>query len=238
MDININDPKFFALNCRLIPTGQNMTYENYLIEVINGSLNCFAQRKTLFEQFHLQKNQSNGEDDAFSSLYSIDFKLLVNQSYMTAMAKGRPSVDASHINQGFIFVHETEKKILVPNSNILFDLMRFKTLCELEAAEDESIVNIMNFLKKNKNLFIYYPHEFSSEADLPVKVGERILNETLRVVMEFREKVQPGKDTFLCFKANAFFLIYEWTKTGFLYRDHVHESLCANYLGAKTYSVY
>ena len=56
--------------------------------------------------------------------------------------------------------------------------------------------------------------------------------------MNYRENEQPDRDTYVCIKANKFFLIYEWVENRFVFRDKVHEMLCSNYMDANLYSVY
>jgi len=236
MDIEVLTPKFFALNCKFIAS--SMTYEHYLIEVVNGSLCFFNQFRSPFEQFRLQKNQSNGEDDVFSSRYSMDFKLLVDQDVMNAMAKNKPDVDYSHKKEGFISVHEKNDKTPVPNKNILLELMALQESDLKSDTLNSSVVNILKYLRKNKNLFIYYPYEFLSKENHPGQAFVGVLNIALNSIMEYRVKEQPDNDTFLCIKANQWFLIYEWTSNGFVFRDSVHEMLCGNYRDARLYSLY
>lgn len=158
---------------------------------------------------------------------------------MDAMAKNRPEVDYSQQKDGYIFVREKREKIPVPNNNILLEIMRLSD-SDLRSGQglSKSINCIRDFLRKDKNLFIYYPYEFSSETDLPYKVYERILNETLAVIMRYRDQEHLGKDTFLCIKANQWFLIFEWTPEGFVIRDRVHEVQCGNYRDIRLYSLY
>lgn len=237
MDINLITPKFFTLNCKFI--APSLTYEHYLLDVVNGSVFFFSQKKTFMEQFHLVEKQSNGEDDVASSLYSMDFKLLVDQDVMNAMAKNKPEVDYSQQKEGYIFVREKRDKIPVPNNNILLEIMRLSD-SDVESGQglSKSVSCIRDFLRKDKNLFIYYPYEFSSETDLPYNAYERILNETLAVIMRYRDQEHLGKDTFLCIKANQWFLIFEWTPDGFVIRDRVHEVQCGNYRDIRLYSLY
>ena len=236
MVVHLTDPKYFALNCKFIaPT---MTYEDYLIEVLNGSLSFFTKKRTPFEQFHLVKKQDHGEPDARSSLYSVDFKLLVDQELMNTLYKNKPEVDYSHLQNGLILVHEKKDKIPAPKNNILFNLMALKEN-DIDSEEiSKTVKNLLANLKKAKNLFIYYPYEFSSQTDLPGNAFKSIFDKLMRVIMDYRTREQPTFDTFFCVKANAFFLIYEWTSNGFAFRDQVHETLCGNYRDVKLYSLY
>ncbi len=236
MIVSLTDPKYFALNCKYL--APSMKYEHYLIEVLNGSLCFFTQKRTRFEQFRLVKKQDHSEPDAVSSLYSIDFKLLVDQYVMNAMAKNRPSIDHSHEKEGFIIVNEKKDKVPVPQNNPLFDLMDLKESDINGGTYSKTVASLLANLKKEKNLFIFYPYQFSSQTDIPGQAFEGVLNKALETVMEYRVKEQPEFDTFICIKANQWFLIYEWTFDGFVFRDKVHECQCGNYMDTKNYSLY
>lgn len=234
--VDLIQPKFFALNCKHL--SPSTTYERYLIEVLNGSLLFFTQKRTRFEQFQLVKEQSSGESDASSSLYSIDFKLLVDQDVMNALSKNKPIIDTTYQKEGIIIVNEKRDKSPVPANNILFDLMELNEEDVKLGNVSASISNLLTNLKKEKNIFLYYPYEFVSEEDYPGDSFEWVLNKALKVTMDFRTKVQPQKDTFVCIKANKWFLIYEWTSKGFMFRDRVNEVQCGHYLDVKTYALY
>ena len=233
--MEILTPKFFVLNCKYIVP--SMTYERYLIEVVNGSLDFFAHKRRITEQFRLHESQSKGEDDAFSSLYSMDFKLLVNQEFMNSMAKNKPEVDYSHMKDGFVFVSKKNRTPIIDN-NIIFDLMTLKKEDIDKNQLDDTVSNVLKNLRKSKNLFLYYPYEFQSSSDYSYTCFESFLNDALKTIMEYRTEKQPSKDTFICIKNNKWFLIYEWTSNGFVFRDNVHEILCANYRDVKLYSVH
>ena len=237
MNIDILTPKYFALNCKYIVPG--MTYEHYLIDVINSS-SFFYQKKRMWERFELQKDQAHGESDACSSLYSIDFKLLVDEDVMKAMAKNKPEVDYSHMAQGFIFTKTKleAEQVPVPNKNILIELMVLSKDSLESGQANPTVRSLLKNLKKRKNLFLYYPYEFSSEQKIPLARFDSILNITMSKVMEYRVKEQPHMDTFVCIKVNEYFGIFEWKNGEFILRDAVHELLCGNYRDAKLYSVY
>lgn len=233
--IKILTPKYFSLNCKFIVPG--MTYEDYLIEVLNSS-QYFKNKIPFFEQYKLSKEESNGENDVISSQYCIDFKLLVDEETMNIMNKNKPEVDYSKMNQGFVFVKTKENPTPLPSSNILLDLADVKTENIQSGMVSSTIKNLLKNLKKDKNLFFYYPYEFSSKVDISPNLFESILNISLSTLMNYRENEQPNRDTYVCIKANKFFLIYEWVESCFVFRDEVHEMLCSNYMDANLYSVY
>ena len=235
MSIKLLTPKYFTLNCRFIVP--EISYEHYLVEVVNGS-RFFRSKCHHMEQYQLEEEQSHGENDVVSSIYCMDFKLLVDQTVMSSMSKNRPEVDYSKMHQGLIFV-KTKDHVKKPKlSNILLQIMDVQKEDIHACTVNNTIMNLLKNLKKEKNLFIYYPYEFSSDTDMDPAIFAKLLTDTLRAVMEYREKVCPNRDTYMCIKANKWFLIYEWEKEQFIFRDKVHEILCSNYIDVRLYSVY
>jgi len=236
INIEIINPKFFELNCRfIIPS---LKYEEYLIEVLNASTAYFSQKHPPYEKFESPKSEDNGECDANSSEYSIDFKLLIDESVMNAMAKNIPSVDYSTIQKGYIRVKKSTENCTVPNNNILFDLMDLQENDIQFGNYSSTVKHLLKNLQKNKNLFLFYPYQISTSKELDSQQYIKLLNSALAVIMEYRTKEQPNLETFVCIKVNRFFLIYEWTPKGFVFRDQVYEGLCSKYKEVKLYSLY
>ncbi len=214
-----------------------MSYEHYLAEVVNGSM-FFRSKCQPKEEYQLVEEQSHGENDIVSSIYCMDFKLLVDQTVMSSMSKNRPEVDYSKMDQGFIFV-KTKDQVKKPKlSNILLQIMDVQKEDIQSGTVNNKIMHLLEKLKTEKNLFIYYPYEFSSDTDMAPAIFAKLLTDILRAVMEHRDKSCPNRDTYMCIKANKWFLIYEWEKDQFIFRDKVHEILCGNYLDVRLYSVY
>ncbi len=234
--ITVLTPMLFALNCKYIEP--SLSYEQYLLEVVNGSREFFAKYRKPTEFFWLQKEQSHGEDDIASSIYSMDFKLIVNQYMMNAKSKNKPEVDYSHQKYGFITVQEKPEQVQGSFNNILIDLWNLKKETLESEKQRDYISRLMKNLRKNKNLFLYYPYEFTSENDIAGETFEGVLTAFFRTIIEYRVSKQPERDTFLCIKSNQWFFIYEWSSGGFKYRDRVHEAVCPTYRDIKLYAVY
>lgn len=66
----MDNPKFLMLNGKNAFPG--ITYEHFLIDVINGSL-YFAQKRLFMEHYRLMDEQSHGEDDVFFFYISARF---------------------------------------------------------------------------------------------------------------------------------------------------------------------
>lgn len=232
------NPKYFMLNCKFIAlAAPNMTYEDYLIEVINYS-RFFRSKCNHLEQYVLVEDESHGEDDVKCSQYSLDFKLLVNQDIMRVMNKNKPEIDYTKKRDGFIFIKTKEDPLPMPQNTLLLDLMNLKFTDIKQGRATKTIENILKNLGKNKNLLFYYPYEFSSENNINPIVFENLLTKSFSIIMSYRLDKQNKCDTFICIKSNFDFLIYEWENNKFNFRDKVNDLLCSNYRNTKLYSLY
>jgi len=142
------------------------------------------------------------------------------------------------MSHGFIFVKTKKQVEFSQPPNILIQIMDVKQEDIQSGTVNNTIMNLLKILKKDKNLFIYYPYEFSSDTDVDPVIFTKLLTASLRTVMEYRDMERHSRDTYLCIKANTWFLIYEWEKGQFIFRDKVDEIMCGNYKDAKLYSVY
>ncbi len=236
MSFKITEPKYLMLN------GKNafpkVTYENFLIDVINVS-HFFSSKRSFMEHYQLVDQQANGEDDVYSSTYQFDFKLLVDEDVMRERNKNMPEVDYSQMSRGFIFTKTKEKVSDIPPNNILRDIEECK-IEDLRNAhyKNNSIKSIIKNLKKPKHIFMYYPYEYEGVTVAMMQDFENMATHIFENVLIYRDELGLQKDTFICFKINEYFVILEWVDKHLLHRDSVNELLCANYRNAKLYSVY
>lgn len=238
MYVNMITPKYFMMNCKFIGfASQPITYENYLIEVINHS-SFFRSKCPFHEQYKLIEDESHGEDDIKCSKYSLDFKLLVDEDIMRVMNKNMPEIDYSKIKDGFVFINTKKDPLPVPDNTLLIDLITLKKEDVENDKVSKTIKNICKNIKKEKNLFFYYPYEFSADKNINPWQFEKMLTSAFSVIMSYRSNEQNNHDTFICIKSNSDFLIYEWTNNKFNFIDKVSEFLCSNYRDVKLYSLY
>ncbi len=236
MIFGVDNPKFLMLNGKNAFPG--ITYEHFLIDVINGSL-YFAQKRSFMEHYRLMDEQSHGEDDVFSSTYQLDFKLLVSKEVMRELNKNMPEVDYSKMSQGFIFTKTKEKVSDIPQDYILRDIKDSKIEdLRKESYKNSTIFSLIKNFKKPKNLFMYYPYEYKGVSEFMMRGLDNQTTDIFRNVLTYRDELDLNKDTFVCFKINDFFAILEWVDKHFILRERVSEFLCGNYRDAKAYSVY
>ena len=122
--MQIIEPKYFMLNCKYI--GRGLSYEDYLLDILNWS-GYFRRKSNDRSEYVAPKSQDNGEADAYSSDYQIDFKLLIDEEMMRGMSKNKPTVDKKYINQGIIVVNDNPSPTPIPRKNVLIDIMRIST---------------------------------------------------------------------------------------------------------------
>ena len=216
----------------------DVTYEDFLIEVINGS-QFFRSKCSFMEHYVLTTEQSNGEDDAYTIDYQLDFKLLVGENVMRVRNRNMPEVDYSHTSQGFVFTKTKEQVESISDETILWDLKK----CSIENLRNAQYANntiksVVKNIEKPKNLFMYYPYEFLNVSKVEYNLCiPKVLN-AFNNLLTYRDELNLGKDTFVCIKVNSEFEIYEWENGKLEHRDRVSEYLSSNYLGLKAYSVY
>ncbi len=234
--MNIIPPKYLMLN------GKNafpkVTYENFLIDIINFS-QYFSAKHSFMEYFILTTEQAHGEDDAYTSDYQLDFKLLVGSNVMRMKNRNTPEIDYSHMSQGFIFSKIREVEEEIPDETILLDIAKVKIEdLKKEVYANSTIKSVVKNIKKPKNLFMYYPYEYVLKNNAEyVLVVPGILN-AFKNLLIYRDELKLDKDTFLCLKINDYFEIYEWRTPKFVMVDKVSEYLSGNYRDLKAYSVY
>lgn len=199
-------PKYLMLNGK--NAFPNVTYEDFLIEVINGS-KFFRSKCSFMEHYVLTTEQSNGEVD-----YSQTSKGFV----FTKTKEQVESIPDETI------LSDLEKCSVEDLRNAQY--------------ANNTIKSVVKNIEKPKNLFMYYPYEFLNVSILEYNLCiPKVLN-AFNNLLTYRDELNLGKDTFVCIKVNSEFEIYEWENGKLEHRDRVSEYLSSNYLGLKAYSVY
>ncbi|MCR5083367.1 MAG: hypothetical protein K6B15_07840 [Parasporobacterium sp.] len=184
---------------------ENCNYEIYLREFLNES--CYFKRLSKEKLFRKPENESNGQCDAETSSYSIDFKLLISSSKMEANSVLSPSIEK--YADGVYGFGASKRKGQMKTIRLLQSL-RYKTVKELELIYNNDEVKylgkseIKTFLKKlcfKKNIIFFIPYNFLyiSKRDYKEAMNgiQLALYHDLKASMEFREKYSGNYDTFL-----------------------------------------
>lgn len=229
MNIKLEEPKYYLLNCRKIDP--SLSYELFLLEVLNNSK--YFMSKSNGEKFISPESESHGENDAITNSYQIDFKLLVSKNMMQLLAQNKPNIDYSLLNKGIIMVKEKDEINNEKSENILLRLLKFN----LEDNNDD-IKDILENLKKEKNLFIFYPYQFKTNTIMTIDQSKRLLEATLNNILKYRTNCQPDKDTFICINLNKQFILFEWVNNQLCLTDVIEEFWCPTYRNLKLISLY
>ena len=228
MKVELNDFKYYLINCKKIFA--DFSYEVILLDIINHSK--YFMKKSNFELYKEPKSEAHSEDDANTKKYKLDFKLLVSQKMLHNKSKNAPVVDYSHFDNGYITVqtHNIEPYL---DDNILFKLLNFNV-----NSDEEDLESILKNLNKKKNLFWFFPFEFSPKNTLTKEKLTNLLNYFLRSFLEYRLNCRPNYDTYVCVKYGKIFVIYKQDGTNLIEIDEVDELLCSTYREIDRLSLY
>ena len=160
------------LNCGIfsdsILVNSKITEEDFLLELVNKSK--FKKIKG-GKKFRLIETQSNKENDITNNVYSCDFKLVVSTDYVKAESDFRNIVNV--LDDGVILTSGSRKRGQRKVVNLakairttsLDDMIRISQADkgDLQDYVDRAMKNYIENLKKDKNLFLFIPAEFSHE---------------------------------------------------------------------------
>ena len=195
----------------------NCNYEIYLLELLNES-KWFRVRYP--EGFIKPVSESNGECDAINQNYQIDFKLFAAKTALQARSLLSPQIYKD--KDGVIFYCESKKPGGTIKATRLFAALRGMSVTDLYTIRkngnkvfgvENDIFTMLTMLETKKNLFLFFPYEFTFDKyhnkGEALKSISEALTEDFRVSFEYRERqVNRQYNTFVaCIYDNAF-LIY------------------------------
>lgn len=183
------------------------TYEEWARELINHS-NAFKEL-TRGAEFHAPASEANGECDAVSDAYQLDFKLIFGKSMMRAV-----SLTSSRRISGRGLTLELPGKSYEKEQRGLrlhailrgYSLAMLDELLKTESnkqlsEEDFEARGLLRSINHSKNLLLIFPCRFEGIDRLPEL--EETVNAALyydfRNVLDVRRIHHPGKDTFLSY---------------------------------------
>ena len=205
--------------------GYKVNYEKYLIELLNASLNFMKLTKS--EKFKEITKQSNGECDAETGDYQIDFKLLVPTEFMQYKTMTLPNVDYKNIEHGFICVNDNknsineELKIKANNAfvNYIGNLCLKNKEELLNIKDEESILkSSINNRLVDKNILAFIPCNFDDKIN-----GFSFVKKIFSALLSIRDNL--NKDTFITFLQGDYFYIIQYNNGKYNLFDKVHKIL-------------
>ena len=179
------------------------TYKEWTRELINHS-NAFKEL-TRGAGFHAPASEANGECDAVSDAYQLDFKLIFGKSMMRAVSltSSRRVSDRGTTLELLGKSYVKEQRGLRPHAILRdYSLAKLDELLKNESnkqlsEEDREARGLLRAINHSKNLLLIYPCRFEGIGRLPEL--EETVNAALyydfRNVLDVRRIHHPGKDT-------------------------------------------
>ena len=183
------------------------TYEEWMRELINHS-NAFKEL-TRGAEFHAPASEANGECDAVSDAYQLDFKLIFGKTMIRAV-----SLTSSRrvSDRGITFELPGKSCAKEQRGLRLHVILRDYSLAKLDellktesnkqlSEEDREVRGFLRSINHSKNLLLVYPCRFEGIDRLP-ELEETInaaLYHDFRNALDIRRIHHPDKDTFLSY---------------------------------------
>lgn len=186
------------------------TYEEWTRELINHS-NAFKEL-TRGAEFHAPVSEANGECDAVSDAYQLDFKLIFGKSMMRAVSLAssrRVSERGITFRQPGISYAKEQRGLRLHAILRDYSLAKLDELLKTESdkqlsEEDREARGLLRSINRSKNLLLVYPCRFEGIDSLPGL--EETINAALyhdfRNALDVRRMHHPDKDTFLSYFCN------------------------------------
>ncbi|HAV90092.1 MAG TPA: hypothetical protein DCW44_02305 [Eubacterium sp.] len=209
-------------------------YEKYLLEFINQS--SFFRNLSEGEKYKKPLSEENGQSDANSDKYKIDFKLFEASSYIEG--KSIYSSQKTLLMKGAVISHLSKEKGQTLGVNLYNEVRKIKSTKELSKYEEKfkkikkmyrnedniddqvkcELSIIVENLNKNKNLLFFFPREFNYKGECDdeqvLDVITRCIYEDFGILYRYRcEKGISNKDTFFSCVYKERFLIFKFGDT-------------------------
>lgn len=192
-------------------------YERYMTELLNCS--TLFMNKTGGEKLCWKEKQDNGECDAATSSYSIDYKLLATKSSLqakretsgsiTKMADGCIAFGVGRLPAGEKFTYI--RTVAALRSYSLEELEKISAGGKDNVEKNVSV--ILKNVRTKKNLLLFYPYIMSFSEPHTFRDGcksiENAFNEDLNQIRLYRDLNAPGFETYICTIYENKLLIFE-----------------------------
>lgn len=215
-----------------VPEDSRCDYEKYLTELINNS-SCFKNLSE-GESFKHNEKQSDGESDAVSSKYEIDFKLTESSSRLEALRLHSSNIKC--IGGVTCYSAPTMSEDLLV-TRLHCGLRALKSFAEIDAIMDDKprnvkkdkrrvenideqvrsdIYDFFKTMKKKKNLLYYIPEEFFfeessySESEELEKI-RKAMSIDFQLAFGYRKERIPDYNTFISciYNKQLLFFLFE-----------------------------
>lgn len=219
--------------------GLSADYEITLMGFLRWAKNF--KKRVNCQSFTHSKEQSNSECDCVGENYQLDFKLFVSSSLMEKKSYYAPSIDRSHMSQGYISVNTNRSPMEDFSKLDLLSKILGLSYDKLYAAYygneniDKDIKSHFKVIGTPKNIMLYLPYEIKSDLD------DNFISETmcslLKNICMLRSTINDF-DTFIGVVINDIFYIFEFAEGHIAIIDKVHVILNSDYSDIKLYALY
>lgn len=226
---------------------EDCNYEKYLLELLNHS--NYFEKKGKGEYCH-PPEESHGECDAISPNYELDFKLLEASSSLQAQSILSPSV--CKIADGVTSYGRCKKPKGYIESTRIHAVCRYMKLEEFNEIYnkkkenmdtiEKDILKVLNSLKKEKNILLFYPFELSVDDEIEVQQLDDIitsaLNNDFYSLFLYRESNVKSFDTYFVTIVFEDFFIYEVQNQKLVLIEKVNSSQLSTFMKLRKYDPY
>ena len=213
-------PAAVVLN-NFVKNEEDSNYELFLLEFLNRSK--YFQGKSKYNLYQKPAKESNGECDAISIEYSIDFKLLASPSCCKALRLTSNSIKKTTMGVAYGNARTIGEE---QTMTVLHNLFRDKKLNDLllirneeenissEDMHDYDILNTLKTMETQKNLLLFFPFRFYTDEEIAFDKMLKIINKNLQywfgTLAEYREF-----EAYLLTEYDNHFLLYLFSSSGF-----------------------
>lgn len=209
------------------------SYEDYLRELLNHSKHFMILTKG--NKLERPLTENNGENDATSEKYSIDFKLILGNSAQKAIANTSRRISTNKA-KSIYFDHNPRgngeyKAVRLHallrdyNQNELREIIKDDRLKDRDI-DDIERTDISCFLKSlmyNKNLFLFFPVVFYKDDDRKITMDSlcELLFEDFQNVLRLRTEKFPKYDTYFAIIYEKKLMIAKHEKNNLIFIENV-----------------
>lgn len=194
-------------------------YEQYLTEFINSSRFVTDNGN---KKFRIIKKQAHGEYDITNDVYSLDFKLLIDNKTIENMYYYNENIS---VDRNGVVIYSASKKNGIYKNYILINILKSLSKEDIEKISkspknqldefQKLVKDYIDNIRKNKNILYFVPYNLYFENkvmnnDILDLLVER-LSEGLKGFLEYRISHIEKKDTYIGFisNKNIIFLKYD-----------------------------
>ena len=203
-------------------------YETYLTEIINASSWFFSAFPLLFCP---SPSESDGECDAYSDEYGLDFKIFASKTAM--QARSIYSFQIIRMADG-AYAHCESKGKGSMNTTRFPQAIRGQTIEQLLAIRkgatkkqgvENDISEYLDTLEVRKNLMLFFPYRFSFEQpgalSTDIRCIVKLCGEDFGTTLHYRAMLYPSLDTFFVFLYDYYFVLCKWSESSLCFLEAI-----------------